>query len=66
MSIEALQAMTMASDVVLRNREIRRVAENAIDHTQQLQQAMHESVNENIIKKIAQTVTLTVSLETST
>lgn len=52
----------LASEVIVRSKEIRREAVNAIDHTQRLQQAAHESVNENIIKKIAQTITLTVSL----
>lgn len=58
--------MTLASEVILRSREVRREAANAIDHTQRLQEAAHESVNEHIIKKIAQTVTLTVSAQIAT
>ena len=65
-SVEAMQAMTLAGEVILRSREIRREAANAIDHTQRLQEAAHEAVNENVIKKIAQTVTLMVSARMAT
>lgn len=61
-SIEAMQTITLASEAILKSREIKKEVISAIDHTHRLQQAAHESVNENIIKKIAQTITITVSM----
>lgn len=54
--------MMLASEAILRSKEMRREVASAVDHAQRLQQAAHESVNENLIKKIAQTITVTVSV----
>lgn len=58
-SVEAMQTMMLASEAILRSKEMRREVASAVDHAQRLQQAAHESVNENLIKKIAQTITVT-------
>ena len=59
-SPESRNSVLLASEAIVRSREIRRELRAAIDNKRTQQLSAHSTVNEGLTRKIAETVTLTV------
>ena len=59
-SPESRDSVLLASEAIVRSREIRRELRAAIDNKRTQQLSAHSTVNEGLTRKIAETVTLTV------